>query len=259
MNDSPYPKAIAAASKIIDSLHITTPEHIDIEAIAGDLNAFVKYDSIEGSSARLVRRGSIGLITVSDNIKETGQKRFAIAHELGHYVLHQSQDQLLDCTEKMFLSWYKSRPEEPESNTFAAELLIPSQIFKTYCKELLPSFSEVSDLAARFNTTLTATAIRYVDYTPHPCVLVVSENKKVKWTHWRKDFPYRLIPKGTEIHEESCANDFFKNGQVSMKPEPLCGDIWLADWRLGRNLILYEQAMALPRYNAVLSLIWAAD
>ena len=257
MSNKNYTIANATASRIIKDLHITAPEQIDIEAIAGDKNAFVKYDSIKGSSARLVKHGSVGIISINKKIREQGQKRFAIAHELGHFILHKSHNQIAECTDEMFLNWYKSRPEEPESNAFASEILMPSQIFKNYCRSPIPSFDEIRNLATDFNTSLTATAIKYIDNTPHPCVLVVSENKKVKWIHWRQDFPYRIIPKGSIICEDSCANDFFNKGQVPLNPEPLSGDVWLEDWYDGRQIILYEHAIALSYYNVVLSLIWA--
>lgn len=259
MNNLSHPTAVTAAQAIITDLHITDPAHIEIEKIAAVRNAFVKEGFIKGSTARLVREGSVAFITIDEGIREDGKKRFAIAHELGHFELHNIKNQIAYCTDEMFLDWYKSLPEEPEANAFAAELLMPVQIFKKYCKGSRPSFDEIRDLAEVFQTTLTATAIRYVDYALHPCVLVVSENKIVKWLHWKADFPYRIIKKGTKIGEYSCAYDFFTKGEVPPKPESVSGDTWLEDCRFGRNLVLYEHAVPLPFYNTVLSLIWVHE
>lgn len=256
MINTDFSRAINSAQSIISGLYITEPSQIMIEEIAADRGAFVEDDAIRGSVARLLRRGKIAFIKVDSEIRETGRRRFAIAHELGHFELHKNKDQIANCTEKMFLDWYKTRPEEPEANTFAAEILMPSQMFKEYCKDIKPSFDEISNIAEYFKTTITATAIRYVDLGPHPCVLIVSENGIVKWFRNRSDFPYRVIGRGEQINKFSCANDFFTKGIVPSEPEAVSGQSWLEDWRSGMDIVLYEHAFALPRYNTVLSLVW---
>ncbi len=256
-NKRNYPIAKASATKIINKFNISSPDHIDIEAIAASFNAFVKEDTIGGSSARLVKYGSLALITVNQDIREPGQKRFAIAHELGHYILHKSINQLANCTYEMFLNWYKIGKEEPESNVFAAELLMPSNIFQFACRESsVPNYDIIKKLANDFCTTLTATSFRYIDFAPYPCVLIVSKNNEVKWLHWSSDFPFKIIKRGTNLNQYSIAYDFFTSGKVPEKAELISGDAWLEDWRFGKTIILYEQCIPLPYYNVVLSLVW---
>ena len=247
------------ASRIISELHIIDPSQIDLEAIAADRKAYIREQPINGSAARLVRKGSIGLITVDSNIKEPGKKRFAAAHELGHFELHRAQEQFSICTDESFLEWYSQTPKEPEANTFAAELLMPTEIFKKYCQETAPNYEEISLIAEKFKTTLTATSIRYVDVGPHACVLFASKDGIIKWFHPQPNFPYQVVKPGTKLSKFSCANDFFTDGTVPERPEDVRGDAWLEDFRAGVNIILYEHARALPRYNMVLSLLWLRE
>ncbi len=255
-NKLKYPLAFAAANKIIKEFSLTHPDHIEIDSIAAELNVFIKEDEIKGSIARLVRRGKSAIITINSNIQELGQKRFAIAHELGHFLLHKKINQLLNCSEEMLLSWYHKRAEEPESNAFASELLMPDQIFRNYCKDCIPSFEEISNIADIFNTSLTSTTLKYIDYADHPCVLIVSKDGVVKWFYSNKEFPYRIISPGSKISKNSCAYDFFHEGLTYSEPETVIGSAWMENMQSGKNILLKEQIKALPKYSLVMSLIW---
>lgn len=68
------------------------------------------------------------LITVNGNHHENRQ-RFTIAHELGHYFLRHGNKQ--DTFETMYRNG-DYNPEEIEANTFAAEILMPSDVIKYY-------------------------------------------------------------------------------------------------------------------------------
>lgn len=68
------------------------------------------------------------------------RQRFTIAHELGHYLLH--QDYVKDAQKYKVLLRKPLKngdytPEEKAANCFAAYLLVPSDILKTY--EKLPN------------------------------------------------------------------------------------------------------------------------
>ena len=247
------------ANQIISDLHITEPSQINLEEIAMERGALIEEDTIKGSAAHLLSKGSSGIITVNSGIKEPGKKRFAAAHELGHFELHRAQEQLSICTDESFLEWYDKTSIEPEANTFAAELLMPTEIFEKYCQETAPNYDEISLIAEKFRTTLTATSIRYVDVGPHPCVLFASQDGIIKWFHSRSDFPYYVVKRGTKLSKFSCANDYFTEGTVPPKPEEVRGDAWIQDVRAGVNIVLYEHARALPRYNMVLSLLWLCE
>ena len=74
------------------------------------------------ADARLIRKGPRGLVRVKHDIPEPGRKRFAVAHELGHWLLHKEQSQVNSCTDQNMVIKYKASAPEVEANYFAAEL-----------------------------------------------------------------------------------------------------------------------------------------
>jgi Zn-dependent peptidase ImmA (M78 family) len=105
------------AREIIRELHIEAPEEIDIELIASAKGAFVHEINLRSCDGRLLYVGTQGFIAVRGDIKEPYKKRFTVAHELGHFILHSKQDQMRFFWDKSLLYWYeKIYPEEREAN-----------------------------------------------------------------------------------------------------------------------------------------------
>jgi Zn-dependent peptidase ImmA (M78 family) len=69
------------------------------------------------------------------------RKRFTIAHELGHYCLHHDllkiEKKILERSDKIFTK--DDIVKEKEADDFAAELLMPEDIFIQKSKELTPN------------------------------------------------------------------------------------------------------------------------
>src|SRR3972149_10306252 len=121
--------AIHKAREIIKYLCIEDASHIDIVSISFTRGAIVKDEPMKGADGRLAALGSSGFITVREDIPEEGRKRFVVAHELGHYELHRQQVPTISCTDKAFREWSYRNPIETEENYFAAEILMPEEIF----------------------------------------------------------------------------------------------------------------------------------
>ena len=168
------------AKAIIQSLQIRDPSEINVKDIAMVRGAFVRERALEGSEARLLRKGSLGIITVNSSIPEEGRKRFAIAHDLGHFELH-SASQLIVCAEEDMFVWNENKSQEIEANEFASNILMPEEIFKRYISPGRPSVDVAKELSTEFRTTLTATALRYVKLSIEPCALAVSKDAVIKW------------------------------------------------------------------------------
>ena len=74
------------ARRIIEERGIDDPKKIDLVSIASSLEVTIREEDLEGSDGVLpvFPDPKCGLITVRSSIKESGQKRFTSAHELGH-------------------------------------------------------------------------------------------------------------------------------------------------------------------------------
>jgi Zn-dependent peptidase ImmA (M78 family) len=256
MNERPISVAIAKAREILNHWSITEPREINVEDIASEMCLLVTEQEISGAVAKLVCTSEVGVICVKAGIREPSKKRFAIAHEIGHFVLHKVRERIAFCTDKDFQDWYSHSPDESEANAFAAELLMPAEMFRQRCTAKEPSLTEITELADDFQTSLSATAIRYVEVGKHPCAIVASKDGKIFWMSISKSFPHRILPRGTKLHEYSCANDFFATGKVPKVAQSVSGVAWLENLEVAKNCFVYEEVIPLTSYNVVLSLIW---
>ena len=257
MTDNRILVAQQSARKILDDRGIENPTSVKLEHLAFDLRVAVKAGHLKGMTATLLAKPNRGIITINTNITEYGRRRFAIAHELGHFVLHRGKRPAYFCTEEKFMDWYTSDPQELEANAFAAELLLPRDIFKTYLGGQPPTKELLSKCAESFQTSLTATCIRYVDVGPYPCILVVSTDGILKWFRKSHDFPnYNLIKVRGPVSEYSYAGDYFDTDEEEKVFSKVRADAWFDDERLGRDSMINEVAFYLTSYNTVLSFVW---
>ncbi len=256
MNERPTSVAIAKAREILNHWSIAEPREIHLEDIASEMCLLVTEGEISGAVAKLVCSPEVGIISVKRDIREPGKKRFAVAHEIGHFVLHKDKERIAFCTDKDFQDWYSHSGDESEANAFAAELLMPAEMFRQRCSSKEPSLKEITELAGDFQTSLSATAIRYVEIGKHACAIVASKDGKIFWMSVNKSFTHRILPRGTKLHQYSCANDFFNTGNVPTVAESVSGVAWLENLEVAKNCFVYEEVIPLTSYNMVLSLIW---
>lgn len=244
------------AKEIIKSLYIEDASDIDIEAIAMERGVVVKEGPLKGAEGRLSSLGTYGLITVKNDIPELGRKRFVIAHELGHFELHcKKKATTFSCSETDFNEWLKTTSLEVEANHFAAELLMPENIFRKELGSEDLTGKLLQKLTAIFHTSMTATSIRYVNVRPE-YALVFSENKRIKWYILNKDaFPYYLHLSGN-VHPESMAHDFFHGKNLPHEFIEVSPEAWLSDYRFINSATVKELAIGSRSYNHVLSFIY---
>ncbi len=92
------------------------------------------------------------------------RRRFTIAHEIGHWVLHISAGKLYGCRPADIVEQREARPDtralrriEAEANRFAAELLLPETLVVPAATEL---GANVPALADRFDVSVPAMRVR---------------------------------------------------------------------------------------------------
>ena len=99
---------LAEASRIWNLFGFKSPEEMVLEDLAMAMNIFVVDARLDSAAARLVRKGDYGLIRVSDQLRYSGQRRFAIAHEIDHFQLHKKLSQLFACTDEDIKAGYRT-------------------------------------------------------------------------------------------------------------------------------------------------------
>ncbi|MEW6058055.1 MAG: ImmA/IrrE family metallo-endopeptidase [Bdellovibrionota bacterium] len=253
--------SVIYARRIIEGRGITDPKEIDLESIANSLEVTIEEADLDGCDGilQMIPDPKCGIITVKKSIKEPGQKRFVIAHELGHYETPNQPSQDYHCsTADMSPKGHRFKPEEREANEFAAELLMPEKLFKPRMKNKRPSMDLIKSLAGDFQTTLTATLRRFVKLTDYRCAMISSVDGKVEYFVPSGDF-HHSISNGTPLHPNSYAIDFFKSGRIENKMHSVFANTWITSDRISRNACIYEHSIAQPSYKSVLTLLWISQ
>lgn len=248
----PHPAAVASAKELVSSLRIQQPAELDIELIANHMGILVKRRKLRHEEGRLLRTGSNGLIVVTDDAFRTYKWRFVVAHELGHFIRHPSSDSFGVCTDGN-LADYTGSGRETEANDFASELLLPEVLFKKRCDRNRPCLKDVGEIAEEFRTSLTATALRFVQFAPEPCAVVHSTDGKVDWLDWSTDFKLG-IKRGTLLTTRTYAGDLFAGNRVDDRPQQVDGDAWSGvSW--ASDIDIFEHSKKVGT-NSVLSFLW---
>jgi hypothetical protein len=235
---------------------------VDPFAIAEALGIVVQAsDKLEGSfsGCLLQAAGSFGIL-YSMGIQNKGYQRFTVAHELGHFSLTDHHRVLfergaLHRSESGFTSgaWY-----EREADLFGVELLIPEFLFHKHRREFPTGLDGVKGLAELFQTSLTATGIRYASLCTEPVAVVVSEGDRVLYSVLSKPFARELgMTPGWEIHPSqvpanSVTRRFNAGGKVLAEER---GVVRADDWFSKAKGEFAEEVIGLGRYGKTLTVL----
>ena len=250
-------RAVEAARSLIDELGIERPTEIDVELIAAYLGVFVTYRPLVNQEGHLLRSRDAGLVVVNESATLSSKWRFVVAHELGHFVLHPDEDQLHVCTEGTLNEAGRITTQEIEANDFAAELLMPSSLFAPRAGAVgagPPSIWEVADIARAFDTSLTSTALRFIQHTDQACALAhVTKGRIDWWTRTPAFVPH--LRRGARISENTLTAAVAAGEHAPSVPVPSEPTAWSRTMRAAR-LELFEHAVSLGGYGSVLALLW---
>lgn len=173
------PSYFKSPGTLLRELGIEQPGDILIEAIAQHVGATIVYEPLEGSEARIIGLQHKAIITVNSDASIPRQ-RFSAAHELGHWMWDRGK-MAFACADNQFnAEWSRDNPER-RANQYAEDLLLPRALFRRFAEPLEMNFSSVQKLAQVFQTSLTATAIRLVELTRSPAMLICCSRERRRW------------------------------------------------------------------------------
>lgn len=241
-----------SAVKILAEFGITEPEEIDIEAIAQYFGATVIPRRLQGSAARIIGIGDRAFITV-DSGSPRARQRFSVAHELGHWMIDRGQLSGFDCNERNLVTGWSIDSPERRANRFAADLLMPSPIFSPLAKNREITFETVRHLCERFETSLTATAIRLVESGSYPSMLVCTTNAGIKWKFRDRDIPDNIQLRDTPS-DYTNASELLSGRSPETNPTDIQSSDWFTHPR-SRHYSIMEDSVRIFD-DTVLSLLW---
>jgi Zn-dependent peptidase ImmA (M78 family) len=147
-----------------------------VEQIAATLGIEVQYEPAEADLSGFLyrnRKRKTAIIGVNA-IHHSNRQHFTVAHELGHFLLHDFDDVHVDRQFKVWLRNEESSQgvdvEEKEANLFAAELLMPASFLQEDVKQIgvvdLDDERALAKLARRYGVSTQAMTFRlaYLGY-----------------------------------------------------------------------------------------------
>lgn len=111
-----------------------------------------------------------------------GRIRFTMAHELGHYILHRQNGDSFECSEADLLQWESmEKRQEAEADVFASYLLMPIDDFRRSIGSGSVDLGILDECARRYGVSLTAAILKWLEFTEHRAVLVMSTEGFILW------------------------------------------------------------------------------
>jgi|SRR5579864_2914872 len=236
--------------KLLRELGITEPHEIDIEAIAQYCGATIVYEPLEGCEARILGNNDRAIITVNAG-SNLGRRRFSAGHELGHWMRDRGRIGFA-CTERVITTGWGSKDAEQGANEYAVDLLLPVEMFRRESRNEPITFETAGRLSDRFETSLTATAIRLVQHGSFPAMIVCLEDGRRKWFIRGEDVTEILWPHETP-RLATVASDVL-HGKPGAGPTPIQADGWLSHPRSKWYEVIEHSIKISP--NIVLTLLW---
>ena len=189
------------------------PGPVDVEALAEKLGAEIVFEDLEGAKARVIQLGNRARIIISTRIVGVGAIRFSIAHEIAHLLLkHYLKDGDLGRAFKRQRTCSPLESDgseiERDASVFATELLMPAPLVTLMCRMKLTSMDPVRAISSAFQTSMYASARRFVELTPERCAVVISTHGRVRWVQKSPSFS-AWIPEGCPVNPASAAFDYF--------------------------------------------------
>lgn len=253
------------AEKLVKDEKLTLP--IDILSIAEKREILVepKPASAKGVSGMLIRVGNGFAIAYATHIRSEGFQRFSIAHELGHYFLEGHPESVFrggQVVHESHAGFGSGDQIELEADHFAAGLLMPSHLFKVEAGKYGDGFEAIENLAGVCKTSLTASAIRYAEFTDAAIAVVVSTGSSVDYCFasqaMRNAKGYRHLKKGSLLPRESLTRGFNQNSSSITSAKRDADDTDLQNWfQTDAEIDASEEVVGLGDYGKTLTIITA--
>jgi hypothetical protein len=148
--------------------------------------------------------------------------------------------------------WSKNNPET-RANRFAGDLLLPTEMFRNDCRGCEATFSITKDLADRYQTSLTATAIRLVELGTYPSMLICCQPGAKRWDWFMRSpmVPDDLWPADLPS-EETLAHDLLHG--TSNRDAAEVGSWGWFDYPEADRYSVHEDSIRV--LDRVLTLLW---
>ena len=213
-------------------------------------------DGLEGMLAANNAR-SKWLIVYNSAVRSEGRKRFTIAHEFGHYILHRQDQDRFECgDDDIETGDGNERDIETEADKFASTLLMPLDDFRKQVDGQPVSFDLLGHCAERYGVSLTAAALRWTEIAEKRAVLVASRDDHLLWSKSNqaafKSGAYFTTRRNTiELPGDALAHS--NNGWAASQQQTARAQLWFP--REPESMQVNEMIRVAGQYDYTLTLL----
>lgn len=256
------------AQQLLENCGFDEITDLQMDLLVSGLGSLLIEEELLNCDGKIIFGKNKTVIKVNSNIQFEQRKRFVIAHEIGHLIMHKNMQLPDDAFSNFNIiagmeKTLKNGRQELEANEFACELLMPEKLFIKEAKGKKFTPLLIKQLSERFKTSLTATIFRYLQFEQlHPICLVFIENEKVKY--WKKandlkvwfgDYT-RLAPPSDSVAAEYIEKNYEFVYKLEGKAQTITKSTW---FKLGiddEDTVFYEYCIPTKRHKTILSVIW---
>jgi len=258
-------KPSESAYNIINKYCLTSPSELNLVEILYAENLKLKEEPLNNCEGKIIFDEEMGIITLNSLIIDERQRRFTLAHEMGHFFNERESlkfynkflRQKYTCGFEEFYGKNRKYSREAEANEFAAEILMYKPWYQDFIRNKPINFELMKEAAEYFNVSLTAAVLRYVFIGQYPIALILSRDGKVVWSAVNEYFPYKFIPKDYKVSEKSGAYEYFIGKEVQTCVDVVPVYVWFSrDYNCESDKYLYEQNFVMYNYKCVLTMLW---
>jgi hypothetical protein len=220
-----------------------------------------------GVSGFLMKQGDAFGIGYSEFINNQGFINFTVGHELGHYCLPGHVQKLFSDNSIFHYSQsgYVSHNEcEKEADLFSATLLMPETLFTKELRRSGAGFRAIEALSGACMTSITATAIRFAQFSEDPVAIIVGNNGRVGFCEMSDTLRYHRgltwLKAGDPIPESSATHKFQQRNENITTGQRTEGFTMLDEWFEGAPRVeVKEDVVGLGHYEKTLTVLFSAD
>lgn len=182
------------------------------------------FESLEGSLVR-THGARKWTILLNSRVSNARRRRFTLGHELGHFMCHREIQERFEDSEDSLNNFHDSI--EREANVFAAWLLMPANLLRSEFQSLNWETGTLRDIGNRFECSLQASALRYIQiFKNKPVGFVVSRDGMVLWASKSEKAPFmKSFCFGDELPEASQAAQHKSENEMCIERESV-GYAW---------------------------------
>ena len=237
---------------------------INLEDIAENNGITYSYGNYKDAFDGLIEH-SFGNFHIYINIDRldhgyTERARFTFAHELGHYFLDNHRNALaqgLTLSHPSFTGFVSENLAEKQADYFASCLLLPRTRIKEDCFKRKFEFKLIQELSKKYQTSITATALRYSTIGCSPIMVAYCINNSIKWYWQTTGFPFWSLKFGkSKVPENTVVGEYFSKKRKYTTSEIVYADDWF-DIRFDKDRERQVLEHCVYGYNgSVLSIVW---